>query len=139
MAQGCVLGGLLRDEGPGEASSLASCRIDIINADLMKSGTVTGSSDKLLTRPDGDGCLNAASAAEFDLPGRCSMSNRHGSVRCFSRKSLEFVISSRVRSPNIFTRGLWSVITRRLSHPWVKYFVCSRRQATARASPSMAA
>ena len=71
---------------------------------------------------------DAASAAWLAFPGMCMMSNRHGKVRCFSRNSQELVISSRVRSPRIFTKGLWSVTTRRLSQPWVKYHDCSRQR-----------
>ena len=67
------------------------------------------------------------------------MSKCHGRVLCFSLKKPEFEISSRVRSPKIFTSSLWSVTMMRLSHPWVKYCVCSRAHATARASPSIAA
>ena len=66
------------------------------------------------------------------------MSKCHGRVLCFSLKKPEFEISSRVRSPEIFTSILWSVTTMRLSHPWVKYCVCSRAHTTARASPSIA-
>ena len=67
--------------------------------------------------PDGEGWHDVASAAWLDVPGRCLMVKRQRSVRCLRRNSLELVISSRVRSPNIFTRGLWSVTTSSLSQP----------------------
>ena len=89
--------------------------------------------------PDDAGCRDAASAAVLDVPGRCWISNFHGSVRCLRRKRREFVISSSVLSPKIFTNGLWSVTITRLSQPWVKYLVCSKHQATAKASPLIAA
>ena len=67
------------------------------------------------------------------------MLNDHGRVRCFSRKMRVFDISSSVRSPRIFTSGLWSVTTINLVQPWVKYLVCSKLHATANASPSTGA
>ena len=88
---------------------------------------------------DGEGLREVASAARFDFPGIWTILKCHGNVRCFSRNSLVFVISSRVRSPNIFTKGLWSVTTSKLSHPCVKKRVCSKPHATARASPSIGA
>ena len=58
------------------------------------------------TEPDGEGCLDVASAAWLVLPGRCLMSKRQGRVRCLSRNNRELVISSNVRSPKILTSGL---------------------------------
>jgi hypothetical protein len=40
---------------------------------------------------------------------------------------------------SVFTRGLWSVMMSRSLQPRVKYFVCSRPQATTKASPSTGA
>jgi hypothetical protein len=88
---------------------------------------------------DGDGWRDVASAARFDLPGRCAIAKCHGSVLCFSMNSLVLVITSSVRSPNILIKGLWSVTTTKSSQPWVKKHVCSRLQAMARASLSMGA
>ena len=85
------------------------------------------------------GYLDVASATLLVFPGMWAISNFQGRVRCLSRKRREFEISSRVRSPSTLTRGLWSVTIRRLSQPWVKYLVCSKLHATARASPSIAA
>ena len=51
-------------------------------------------------------------------------------------KSLWFAMSSKVLSPSILTKGLWSVATRRSGQPRMKCLVFSRTQATARASPS---
>ena len=76
---------------------------------------------------------------ELVLPGRCAMSNDHGSVRCLRRNIRVLEISSNVRSPRILTNGLWSVTTSRSLHPCVKYLNCSSPQATARASPSIGA
>ena len=60
----------------------------------------------LFSEPDGEGCLNVASAAWLVLSGRCLMSKRQGRVRCLSRNNREFVILSSVRSPNIFNKEL---------------------------------
>ena len=103
--------------------------------DLMWSG-MPASSD---APPTGWwGWRQVALAARFVAPGRYLTANRHGSVLCSSRKSGVLAISSRVRSPKIRTRGLWSVTTRRLSHPCVRKRVCSRPYAIASASPSTA-
>ena len=87
----------------------------------------------------GDEWRDVASAAELVLPGRCAMSNDHGSVRCLRRNIRVLEISSNVRSPMILTNGLWSVTTSRSLHPCEKYLDCSSPQATARASPSIGA
>ena len=120
-------------------SSEASVRIDDVRAISMASWVVSFPVRELCEQHEEDGCRDMASAAVFDFPGRCVILKRHGRVRCFRRKSREFVISSNVRSPKIFVKGLWSLTMTRLSQPCVKYFVCSRPQATARASPSIAA
>ena len=112
-----------------DPSSCASVWIEAINASSIISGSPVAE-EVLSVEPEGDGCLEVASAARLLLPGRCVMSKRHGRVRCFSRNKREFDISSSVRSPKIFTSGLWSVTTTKLSHPWVKYRVCSSPQAT---------
>ena len=51
-------------------------------------------------------------------------------------RSLGLAISSKHLSPRSFTRGLWSVATRRSGQPRVKCLVFSKAQATPRASPS---
>ena len=89
--------------------------------------------------PAGDMCRETASAADFVEPGRWAIWKRQGRVRCLRRNRRVLLISSRVLSPRILTSGLWSVITNRSSQPWVKNRVCSRPQATARASPSIGA
>ena len=43
------------------------------------------------TEPDGEGCLDVASAAWLVLPGRCLMSKRQGRVRCLSRNNRELL------------------------------------------------
>ena len=52
----------------------------------------------LFAAPDGDS-LDVTSAAWLDLTGRCTMSNRQGSVRCLSRNNLELVIDRQRFSP----------------------------------------
>ena len=60
----------------------------------------------LFSEPDGERCLDVASAAWLVLPGRCLTSKRQGRVRCFSRNNREFVISSSVRVTKDFDQGL---------------------------------
>ena len=67
------------------------------------------------------------------------MIKRHIRVLCLRRNKRGLAISSGVRSPNNLRRGMWSVMMIRLSHPWVKYLVCSRDQPMASASPSTGA
>ena len=101
-------------------SSRVSRRIAAISADSARSGALSAPREALSAWPDGEGYLEVASAAWLFFPGMCWMSNLHGRVRCFKRNRRELVISSSVRSPNILTRGLWSVMTSKLSHPCVK-------------------
>ena len=72
-----------------------------------------------LERPEGDECLDVASAAWLHLPGRCFISNRHGRVRCLRRNRGELVMSSSVRSPRIFTSGgdMYASACQRFPHP----------------------
>ena len=107
--------------------------------DAMRALSKVSSMPRRLIVPRGDGWRDVASAALFDLPGRWAIVKYHGRVRCFNRNRRVLWISSSIRSPRIFVRGLWSVTTRRSSHPSVKYLVCSRPQATAKASPSIGA
>ena len=109
-------------------SSEASVRIDDVRAISMASWVVSFPVRELCEQHEEDRCRDMESAAVFDFPGRCVILKRHGRVRCFRRKSREFVISSNARSPKIFVKGLWSVTMTRLSQPCVKYFVCSRPQ-----------
>ena len=81
--------------------SLVSWRIDAISADSTRSGMLDTPREVLFSEPDGEGCLDVAPAAWLVLPGRCLMLKRQGRVRCFSQKSRELVISSKVRSPKI--------------------------------------
>lgn len=97
--------------------SLASFRVVAISADSAASGRLGELRGAPDSGCDGEGFLNAASAAWLLRPGKCLMSNRHGRVRCFRRNKRELGISSRVRSPKIFIKGLWSVTMTRLSHP----------------------
>jgi hypothetical protein len=131
--------------------SLVACNIDCHEMDeissashLIDANIVDSAMSVMLmmltsTVLNGDGWGDVASAASFDLPGRCAIAKCQGSVLCFSLNSLVFVISSSVQSPNIFTKGLWLVTTTKSSQPWVKKRVCSRLQAMARASPLMGA
>ena len=109
-----------------------------ISADSAKSGSLRGPRERSFPEPEGDECLEVASGASLYRPGQCTMVKRPGRVLCFSLKRGEFDISSRVWSPKIFTSGLWSMKTTRLSHPWVKYRIYSRPHAAVRSSPSMA-
>ena len=84
------------------------------------------------------GFLDVASAAQLLRPGRWAMSNFHIATRCLKRNRRGFVTSPSGFVLRIFTKGLWSVTTLSVGHPIVKYFICSRPQATASASPSMA-
>ena len=93
-------------------TSWASVRMEASSADSMGSG---GPAEF-----ECEGYREAASAAWLVLPGRWTMSKRQGRVRCLRRNKRELEISSSVRSPNIFVRGLWSVTMTWLSHPWVK-------------------
>ena len=98
-------------------SSLASSPIAAISADSAMSRQLGGTGRMLLSEVEVDGCREVASAAVLLFPGRCSMLKYHGRVRSLRRNSRELVISSKVRSPKIFKRGLWSVITTRVSQP----------------------
>ena len=99
-------------------SSWASLRMEANSADSMALG-VSGEFKC-------EGYLEAASAPWLVFPGHCTMWKRHRRVRCLRRNRQELDISSSVRSPNIFVRGLWSVTMTRLSHPCVEQRVCSR-------------
>ena len=78
-------------------SSWVSLWMDAIRADSTRSGRLGGMGDMLFRAPEGDGCLDVASAAWLHLPGRCCISNRHGRVRCLRLNRRELVISSNVR------------------------------------------
>lgn len=80
--------------------------MDAISADSAWSGMLDALTEVLSAEPDYEGCLDVASAAWLDLPGRCLMSKRQGSVCCLSWNNGEFMISSKVWSPKIFTRVL---------------------------------
>ena len=56
--------------------------------------------------PEGEGCLEVASAAWLLVPGRCAIQKRHGRVCCLRQNKQDFEISSSVRSPKILTSGL---------------------------------
>ena len=108
----------------------------------LSASSISEWSDRLLSSANSltdDGWRDVASAAKLVLPGRCAMSNDHGSVRCLWRNIRVLEISSNVRSPRILTKGLWSVTTSRSLHPCVKYLDSSSPQATARVSPSIGA
>ena len=72
----------------------------------------------------------------LSCPGRWNILKVHGSVFCFNANSLGLAMSSSevvLKNPS---SGLWSVTILRSLQPRVKYRVCSRDQAIARASPS---
>jgi len=56
--------------------------------------------------PAGVGWHDVASAAWLLFPRRWTISNAQGRVRCLRRKRRVLEISSSVRSPKIFTKGL---------------------------------
>ena len=80
--------------------------MDTISADSTRSGMLDTPREVLFSEPNGEGCLDVASAAWLVLPGRCLMLKCHGRVCCLSRNNRELVISSKVQSPKILTRSL---------------------------------
>ena len=86
---------------------------------------------------DTAGWLDAVSDAGINFPETYIFLKRHANVRWLRQKILALVISSNDQSPNILTNGLWSVATIKSSHPSAKFFLSSKVQATAKASPSI--
>ena len=60
-----------------DPSSCASVWIEAINASSIIPGSPVAE-EVLSVEPEGDGCLEVASAARLLLPGRCVMSNAMG-------------------------------------------------------------
>ena len=69
------------------------------DAEAMKADSLS-----LAGRPKGR--RDVASAKEFDLPGRCMISNFHSPVRCLSQKRQGFETDSSGFDPRRATRGL---------------------------------
>ena len=86
-----------------------------------------------------DGWHERASLVRFLAPGMYTIRNRYLRVFSFRFLSRGFGMSSRQRSPKIFSSGLWSTATMRSLHPRTKCRALSRASTTARASPSMGA
>ena len=86
-----------------------------------------------------DGWRDRASLVRFLVPGMYTILKRY--LRVFSLRFLRrgFGMSSRFRSPNSFSSGLWSTATVRSRHPSTKCLARSSASATARASPSTGA
>ena len=76
------------------------------------------------------GYREVASAAAFVRPGKYAMMIRHGSVLYLNRNRRVLSNSSRILSPKVLLRGLFSVTTKRLSQSFVKNLVCSSPHAT---------
>ena len=86
-----------------------------------------------------EGCLDRASLVRFRVPGMYVILNLYLSVRSFKFRSRGFAMSSRQRSLNSFSSGLWSTATIRSLHPRTKCLALSKASATANASPSTGA
>ena len=67
------------------------------------------------------GCLDMVSAARCFLPGMCVMLNLYCRVFSFRLRRRGFGMFLRDRSPNSFSKGLWSTAIVRSSHPRTEY------------------
>ena len=78
-----------------------------------------------------------ASGTTCLLPGTWTGVNLNLRVFCLKLNSLGFVMLSRLASPNIFIKGLWSMANNRLGWPKMNGLHFSRANTAANPSPSM--